>query len=60
MKLKVLFKFKDGMLFESELDGSEGDFVKTIVNGKKNNATLTLNGNIVRRYDELYSVEFVM
>jgi hypothetical protein len=60
MKVKVLFKFKDGMIFESEMDGSEGDFVKTILNGRKNNATLTLNESIVRSYDELYSVEFVL
>ncbi|MCY8277372.1 MULTISPECIES: hypothetical protein [Bacillus subtilis group] len=60
MKVKVLFKFKDGMIFESEMDGNEGDFVKTILNGRKNNATLTLNESIVRSYDDLYSVEFVL
>ncbi|TWK54835.1 hypothetical protein CHCC20343_1493 [Bacillus licheniformis] len=48
------------MIFKSEIDGTEGDFIKTILNGKKNNATITLNESIDRKYDELYSVEFVL
>ncbi|WP_145628588.1 hypothetical protein [Bacillus licheniformis] len=60
MKLQVVLKFKDGMIFKSEIDGTEGDFIKTILNGKKNNATITLNESIDRKYDELYSVEFVL
>jgi hypothetical protein len=66
--MKLLFKFKDGLIVEQELKSSsevlgEGDFLRLILESKEQNRDISIeaeNLNLQRKYQDLYSVEIVL
>ncbi|MDD2212175.1 MAG: hypothetical protein PHW39_02900 [Syntrophomonadaceae bacterium] len=60
--MKLIFKFADGIIYETDGDQHtiEGDFLRTVLKGIKDNGTINLNnGQLYKKWQDLYSIEIV-
>ncbi|MFE7082548.1 hypothetical protein [Priestia megaterium] len=63
--MQLLFNFKDGMTVEWPIEdntiiSSEENLIKLLRTNKEMNATIRINGELERKFDELRSVEIVL